>query len=38
MSGLGGVVFRRALTDVGDEEYKKAVAAVKRRLTGGRHV
>jgi uncharacterized membrane protein len=38
MAALGGVVFRRALTDVADEEYQKQVAAVKRRLTGGRHV
>jgi len=38
MAALGGVVFRRALTDVADEEYEKEVAAVKRRLTGGRRV
>jgi uncharacterized membrane protein len=38
MAALGGVVFRRALTDAADEEYEKEVAAVKRRLTGGRHV
>jgi len=38
MAALGGVVFRRALTDVADEEYAKEAAAVKRRLTGGRRV
>ena len=38
MAALGGVVFRRALTDVADEDYEKEIAAVKGRLTGGRHV
>jgi uncharacterized membrane protein len=35
MAALGGVVFRRALTDVADEEYQKNVAAVRRRLSRG---
>jgi uncharacterized membrane protein len=34
MAALGGVVIRRPLTDVADEEYEKQAAAVKRRLTG----
>ena len=38
MAALGGVVFRRALTDVADVQYAKDVAAVRRRLAGGRHV
>jgi uncharacterized membrane protein len=38
MAALGGVVLRRALTDVADQEYEKEVAALKQRLTGGRHV
>jgi uncharacterized membrane protein len=35
MAALGGVVFRRALTDVADAEYQKTVAAVRRRLSRG---
>jgi len=38
MAAFGGVVFRRALTDVADEKYGKNVDAVKRRPTGGHHV
>ena len=38
MAALGGIVFRRELTDVADEEYGKAVTAIRRRLTGGKHV
>ena len=38
MAALGGVVLRRTLTDVADEEQEQEVAAIKRRLTGGRHV
>ncbi len=33
MGALGGVVFRRALTDIADQEYQNDVAAVKRRLS-----
>jgi uncharacterized membrane protein len=38
MAGLGGIVFRRALTDVADKEYRKGIGAVKRRITERRHV
>ena len=38
MAALGGVVFRRALTDVADQEYEKRVAAIRGRLRGGQHV
>ena len=38
IAALGGVVLRRALTDVADREYGKAVSAVRRRLKGGRDV
>jgi uncharacterized membrane protein len=38
MAALGGIVFRRALTDVADQAYQKGVAAAKRRLTGGHDV
>ena len=33
MAALGGVVFRRALNDVTDDEYEKGAAAIRRRLT-----
>jgi uncharacterized membrane protein len=38
MAALGGVVFRRALTDVADEEHENKAAAIRRRLIGGRHL
>src|SRR4029450_8014239 len=34
MAALSGVVIRRPLTEVADEEYEKQAAAVKRRLPG----
>lgn len=38
MAALGGVVFRRALTDVENQENAKKAAAIKRRLRGEHHV
>ena len=38
IAALGGRVFRRALSDVADEQYEKNVAMAKRRIRGGRHV
>lgn len=38
MAALGGMVFRRALTDVADQEYQNAGAGARRRLRGGDHV
>lgn len=32
MAALGGVVFRRELTDVADEQYREAVATIRRRF------
>ena len=38
MAALGGLVFRRELTDAADENYQKQVAVIKRRLQGRHHV
>jgi uncharacterized membrane protein len=38
MTALGGVVFRRALGDVADDEYENAAAAIRQRLPRTQHV
>jgi uncharacterized membrane protein len=38
MAALGASVLRRDLTDLTNDRYEHEVAALQRRLTGGRHV